>query len=295
MMRVGLQGIGLYAPGLPSWQEAVPVLRGDQAWHPEPPPPVALPLPSAERRRTSASARAAWAAAAQALADAKADARAVSTVFASSGGDGAILHQLCLALAAPDRAVSPTQFHNSVHNAPAGYYGIATGSHSPSNSLCCHRAPFAAGLLEAAVQVGTDQRRQGVWPFAKIHGPRRNHHSRTGAGSDHRVALSASITAAISPLSAPRAILTATPSISSSTALGGVPRRRRGRFATGVASGEGCCSITAGTKRGARADETGNGIPRASISLRNSRRQVNSCEGQMPCRRATALMVSCPE
>lgn len=159
MMRVSLQGIGLYAPGLPSWQEAVPVLRGDQAWHPEPPPPVALPLPSAERRRTSASARAAWTAAAQALADAKADARAVSTVFASSGGDGAILHQLCLALAAPDRAVSPTQFHNSVHNAPAGYYGIATGSHSPSNSLCCHRAPFAAGLLEAAVQVGTENRR----------------------------------------------------------------------------------------------------------------------------------------
>ncbi len=159
MMRIGLQGIGLYAPGLPSWQEALPVLRGERGWQAEPPPAVALPLPSAERRRTSACARAAWAAAAQALAASQAKAGEASTVFASSGGDGAILHQLCLALAAPDRAVSPTHFHNSVHNAPAGYYGIATGSRSPSNSLCCHRAPFAAGLLEAAVQVRTENRR----------------------------------------------------------------------------------------------------------------------------------------
>lgn len=38
-----------------------------------------------------------------------------------------------------------------------------------------------------------------------------------------------------------------------------------------VASGEDRCSNTAGTKRGAAADETGSGIPRASISLRNFR------------------------
>jgi hypothetical protein len=82
----------------------------------------------------------------------------VNTVFTSSGGDGAILHQLCSALASPDRAVSPTQFHNSVHNAPAGYFSIAHASHAATTSLCNHAAPFAAGLLEAAVQVSTENR-----------------------------------------------------------------------------------------------------------------------------------------
>lgn len=158
MMRVAIHGVGLYAPGLPNWQAALPVLRGEQAWQAAPLPAVSLPLPSAERRRTSACARAAWAVAEQALATAGFDARVVNSVFTSSGGDGAILHQLCLALASPDRAVSPTHFHNSVHNAPAGYYGIAQASHAASTSLCHHAAPFAAGLLEAAVQVVTDNR-----------------------------------------------------------------------------------------------------------------------------------------
>lgn len=158
MMHVALQGVGLYAPGLPNWQAAVPVLRGEQGLLGEPAPAVALPLPPAERRRTSACARAAWAAAEQALAQSGRDAREANTVFSSSGGDGAILHQLCTALASPERAVSPTQFHNSVHNAPAGYFSIAHGSHAASTSLCHHAAPFAAGLLEAAVQVSLENR-----------------------------------------------------------------------------------------------------------------------------------------
>lgn len=158
MIRVSLQGVGLYAPGLPDWQAAVPVFRGEQDWLAAPTPSVTLPLPSAERRRTSACARAAWAAAAQALSAMNHDVGEVNTVFCSSGGDGAILDQLCTALATPERAVSPTQFHNSVHNAPAGYFSIAHGSHAATTSLCHHAAPLAAGLLEAAVQVDTEKR-----------------------------------------------------------------------------------------------------------------------------------------
>ena len=46
--------------------------------------------------------------------------------------------------------LSPTRFHNSVHNAPAGYWGIATGAHGPHRlRLCAYDASFAAGLLEA--------------------------------------------------------------------------------------------------------------------------------------------------
>jgi hypothetical protein len=63
------------------------------------------------------------------------------------------LHSICEALASPAREVSPTRFHNSVHNAPAGYWTIAVGSQRPSVSVCGYDATFAAGLLEAASQV----------------------------------------------------------------------------------------------------------------------------------------------
>jgi hypothetical protein len=43
-----------------------------------------------------------------------------------------------------------------VHNAAAGYWCIAAGSHEPSTSLCAHDASFAAGLLESATQVTVD-------------------------------------------------------------------------------------------------------------------------------------------
>ena len=52
-------------------------------------------------------------------------------VFTSSGGDGRNCHEICAALASAERLISPTRFHNSVHNAAAGYWGIATGAPRP--------------------------------------------------------------------------------------------------------------------------------------------------------------------
>ena len=76
----------------------------------------------------------------------------LATVFTSSSGDPVNCHALCEALAAPGRLMSPTRFTNSVHNATAGYWHIATQSRAASTSLCGFDASFAAGLLEAAVQ-----------------------------------------------------------------------------------------------------------------------------------------------
>ncbi len=56
------------------------------------------------------------------------------------------------------REVSPTRFHNSVHNAPAGYWAVATGSCEPSTSLCAYDTSFVAGLLDAAAQATVDDR-----------------------------------------------------------------------------------------------------------------------------------------
>ena len=78
------------------------------------------------------------------------------TVFSSSGGDGQNCHEICQALASSDRQLSPTRFHNSVHNVAAGYWSIANGARAPSNALCAFDASFAAGLLEALTQVVVD-------------------------------------------------------------------------------------------------------------------------------------------
>jgi len=74
-------------------------------------------------------------------------------VFSSSGGDGEVCHEICEALAGDDRLISPTRFHNSVHNAPAGYWSIAYSCARSSVSLCAHDASFGAGLLEALSQL----------------------------------------------------------------------------------------------------------------------------------------------
>jgi len=92
----------------------------------------------------------------QALEQAGRTGDSVPTVFTSSGGDGEVINEICTMLAGNDRLISPTRFHNSVHNAPSGYWGIATGSRAPSTSLCAFDWSFGAGLLEAATQASSD-------------------------------------------------------------------------------------------------------------------------------------------
>jgi hypothetical protein len=146
-----IQGVGLLGPGLPSWAESRPTLRGERPHRFEPcvPPPPSR-LPPAERRRAGAAIRLAMAAADEAVAMADVDPHTLATVFASSGAEGANCHALCEALASPNPLISPTRFTNSVHNAASGYWHIAVGSRCTSTSLCAYDGSFGAGLLEAA-------------------------------------------------------------------------------------------------------------------------------------------------
>jgi hypothetical protein len=67
------------------------------------------------------------------------------------------VHRLCTALATPAAAVSPTDFHNSVHNAATGYWSIGAHSQAASTAICAHDGSFAAGLLEAACQIAIEK------------------------------------------------------------------------------------------------------------------------------------------
>lgn len=156
MIEFAITGVGVVGPGLDDWATALPLLRDPAAWSSRPtvvPPPNRLP--ATERRRAGSVVKASIVVADQAVAAAGADPARLATVFVSSTGDPANCHFLCEALAAPERLVSPTRFTNSVHNAAAGYWHIATQSTRPSTSLAAHDASFTAGLLEAAVQCRT--------------------------------------------------------------------------------------------------------------------------------------------
>ena len=156
-LRAFVRGVGLLGPGLPDWPTGAALLRGEVDYQPARTVfPPAQGLPPAERRRATAAVKLALATGGEALAMAGRSAVDLRTVFAASSGDGPNCHALCEALASEDRLISPTRFHNSVHNAASGYWGIATGSMAASAVLCApHDGSFAAGLLEALVQLRT--------------------------------------------------------------------------------------------------------------------------------------------
>jgi len=153
-----IAGVGFLAPGLPDWPSARAVLCGEQVIGTTASvlqaPAI---LPPAERRRASRVIKLALTIGLEAAADAGADVATLATVFAASGADGHNCHALCEQLASDDRQISPTRFHNSVHNAAAGYWGIATQSRAPCQVLCAYDASFGAGLLDALGQVVVDR------------------------------------------------------------------------------------------------------------------------------------------
>ena len=152
-----IEGIGFLAPGLNDWPAARAVLRGEATYVAAPSLlPAPSILPAAERRRASRVVKLTLAIGLEAAAHAEADISQLATVFTASGADGHNCHALCAQLATDDRLISPTRFHNSVHNAAAGYWGIATKSMAPCQVLCAYDASFGAGLLDALGQVVVD-------------------------------------------------------------------------------------------------------------------------------------------
>ena len=159
MIHAWIAGAGVLGPGLADWNAARGILLGLAPYADAPDPePVPALLPANERRRASIPARWALTVGSEALAAGGLAAQNVAIVFSSCGGDGVITDQICRALASSPPEMSPTRFHNSVHNAPAGYWSIFARSRAPSTTLCGYDASFAAGLLEAAAQVAVERR-----------------------------------------------------------------------------------------------------------------------------------------
>ena len=151
-MRV--RGIGAWAGGMPDWAAMRAVARDEaQPAADAPKRPAPALLPPNERRRAPDSVLLALQVAQAACEAANADAAALPSIFASTHGDLAITDATCRTLAENPTDISPTRFHNSVHNAASGYWTIGVGSHAPSTAISAYRATFAQGLVEAAMQL----------------------------------------------------------------------------------------------------------------------------------------------
>lgn len=150
-----IEGIGFWANGLPSWEAAQTFVQTDVLPADAPSRPSPQLLAPNERRRAPESVAVALDVALAACAAAGRDPKTLPSVFTSTQGDLGITDYMCATLRDEPRTISPTKFHNSVHNAAAGYWTIGNGCMAPTTAISAYDGSFAQGLLEALVQLAS--------------------------------------------------------------------------------------------------------------------------------------------
>ncbi|MFP7723415.1 beta-ketoacyl synthase chain length factor [Lysobacter sp. A3-1-A15] len=148
-----IEGIALWTRGLPTWGDAVAHARGGAMPGDAPTRPSPQLLAPNERRRAPETVAVALEVALAACQAAGRDPASLPSVFASTHGELGITDYMCRTLATEPRTISPTRFHNSVHNAAAGYWTIGAGAMAAATAISALHASFAQGLLEALAQL----------------------------------------------------------------------------------------------------------------------------------------------
>ncbi len=154
-LEASIAGIGFWTGGLPDWESARAFVCTGTLPAEAPSRPSPQLLAPNERRRAPETVAVALHVALAACTAAGRDPALLPSVFASTHGDLAITDYMCATLVDAPRTISPTKFHNSVHNAAAGYWTIGAGAQEPATAISAHDASFAQGLLEAMVQLAT--------------------------------------------------------------------------------------------------------------------------------------------
>ena len=153
-----VEGVAFWAPTLPGWPIARAAFHGERGLVD---PPARRPAPEilapAERRRAPDSVALALEVAAAATMASGREPGSLASIFSSAHGDLAVNDYMCSTLASTPTLISPTRFHNSVHNAASGYWTIGAGCTAASSALSAYDRSFAAGLLEAVTQCAADR------------------------------------------------------------------------------------------------------------------------------------------
>ena len=152
-------GIGCWGPGFQNWSQLQSILsetnldttseesQSDISKGPKP-----EIIPANERRRAPLPVRLAVESSWQACQHANIAAESLASVFVSGIGDTQLTDYMCRALVGESKALSPTKFHNSVHNAAAGYWTISTGCRQAANSVAGFQEAVSLALMEALLQ-----------------------------------------------------------------------------------------------------------------------------------------------
>lgn len=152
-LHARINGIAYWSPGLDSWPAARAYATSGQLPAEASRRPSPQLLAPNERRRAPDTVAVALEVAQAACAAAGMDPTRLPSVFASCHGELSITDYMCRTLAEDPASLSPTRFHNSVHNAAAGYWTIGAGAHTPATAISAGPWSFAQGLLEAMVQL----------------------------------------------------------------------------------------------------------------------------------------------
>ena len=153
MKPVYVRGLGLWTPGHAS----------PEAWcREDPDPAVEVPpgglLAGSLRRRATPLTRMALAAFDQAITRSGCDPATAISVWANAHGEHSTAVRLLAMMQRGEGKVSPTHFHNSVHNTASGYASIAAGNSSPSTTLTGGGELVVASFLEAVCHLEASAR-----------------------------------------------------------------------------------------------------------------------------------------
>ncbi len=147
-----LLAYGAWGKGFENWQDLQNILQGKGHNESMPVSPKPEIIPANERRRAPLPVKLAVESSWQATQNAGIDPKELSCVFVSGLGDTQLTDYMCKVLAGEDKQLSPTKFHNSVHNAAAGYWTISTSCMKSANSVAAYNESVSLTLLEGITQ-----------------------------------------------------------------------------------------------------------------------------------------------
>lgn len=144
--------IGTWGSHFEDWDALKSLLLGSDTPTDKLKGPKPQVIPANERRRAPLPVRLAVESSWQATQEIDLDPNELTCVFVSGLGDTDLTDYMCKVLASENKELSPTKFHNSVHNAPAGYWTISTKSMGAANSIAGFEQSVSLTLMEALIQ-----------------------------------------------------------------------------------------------------------------------------------------------
>ena len=157
-LSFSILSVGAWGPKFRNWQDLQDLLAGKEIDDDGAKGPKPAVIPANERRRAPLPVRLAVEVSSQACSSAGLDASNLACVFVSGLGDTQLTDYMCTVLAGENKALSPTKFHNSVHNAAAGYWTISTDCMQAANSVAGFNESVSLTIMEALIQADAEQR-----------------------------------------------------------------------------------------------------------------------------------------